>query len=174
MTPTPDTRPWLPDDWQHPTHVPVGDSGHHLRLLRTTDLDLELAALTRCRDRLWTIYGEAWGWPPAELTREFCLADLERHRAESEAHESFDYALFDTAETALLGSVYLDPPEKPGADAEVSWWVVDELVGSDLERALDAFVPAWIAECWPLRQPRYVGHDLTWAEWLALPPLARP
>ena len=70
-----------------------------------------------------------------------------------ETHESFNYALFDTDETALLGCVYIDPPEKPGADAEISWWVVDECVGTELEAALDELVPRWIAEDWPLRPP---------------------
>jgi hypothetical protein len=30
----------------------------------------------------------------------------------------------------------------------VSWWVIDEAVGSELERALDDFVPRWLAETW--------------------------
>jgi hypothetical protein len=32
-------------------------------------------------------------------------------------------------------------------------------------------VPTWIAEVWPLAAPRYVGRDLSWDEWLALPDL---
>ncbi len=60
------------------------------------------------------------------------------------------------------------------ADAEISWWVVDECVGTDLEAALDELVPRWIAESWPLSAPRYVGRDLTWDEWLALPELPAP
>ena len=72
-------------------------------------------------------------------------------------------------ETELLGCVYIDPTDKPGADADISWWVVDECVGTDLETALDEFVPRWVAEVWPLERPRYVGRDLTWQEWLAIP-----
>ena len=34
--------------------------------------------------------------------------------------------------------------EKPAADAQISWWVTDSLVGSELEAKLDASVPAWI------------------------------
>ena len=33
--------------------------------------------------------------------------------------------------------------------------------------------PRWIADAWPLEHPRYVGRDLTWAEWMALPDLPR-
>jgi len=47
--------------------------------------------------------------------------------------------------------------------------VVDALVGSDAVRALDALVPRWIAADWPFRQPRYLGRDITWQDWLACP-----
>jgi hypothetical protein len=175
-TPTrPDPTPatpvaWLPDDWAHPTYVPLG-ADHHLRPIRATDVDLDMPAVMGSRERLWSIYGAAWGWPPASMTHAQDRADLARHEAEILAHESFNYALFDRDETALLGCVYVDPPEKVGADAEISWWVVDALVGSEVELALDAFVPHWIATTWPLTAPRYVGRDLTWDAWLALPEL---
>lgn len=106
------------------------------------------------------------------MTADEDRVDLARHEAEIEAHESFNYALFDGAETELLGCVYIDPPEKVGdADAEISWWVVDRLVGGPVESALDELVPRWIADAWPLHRPRYVGRDLTWQEWIELPPL---
>ena len=159
---------WLPDDFVHPTRVPVA-FGHHLRPIRAEDTDLDMVAVMGSRERLWSIYGAAWGWPPATMTHEQDREDLARHAAEMETHESFNYALFDADETALLGCVYIDPPEKVGADAEISWWVVDECVGTPLERALDAFVPYWIVTTWPLVLPRFVGRDLSWAEWMALP-----
>ena len=121
------------------------------------------------RERLWSIYGPAWGWPPVDMSREQDLEDLAHHEAEIEAHESFNYALLDADESELLGCVYIDPPQKAGADAEVSWWVVDRLVGSDAEAALDSTVPRWIETQWPLERPRYVGRDITWIDWLALP-----
>ena len=97
------------------------------------------------------------------------LDDLAHHETEIEQHLSFNYALFDEGETELLGCVYIDPPQKVGGDAEVSWWVVDRLVGGPVEAALDAAVPQWLATAWPLEQPRYVGRDLSWSDWLALP-----
>jgi hypothetical protein len=162
---------WLPEDWKHPTCVPVGPD-HHLRPIRATDVDLDLPAVMGSRERLWSLFGRVWGWPPAGMTREEDLASLIRLEAETEAHESFDYALLDRDETVLLGCVYVDPPAKVGADADVSWWVVDDVVGTDLEARLDALVPAWIAREWPLRQPRFIGIDCTWDEWLELPDLA--
>jgi hypothetical protein len=164
---------WLPEDFEHPTRVPL-PFGHHLRPIRAEDVDLDMIAVMGSQPRLWSIYGKAWGWPPATMTREQDREDLARHAAEMETRQSFNYALFDADETALLGCVYIDPPEKAGADAEISWWVVDECVGTDLEAALDELVPRWIGESWPLSAPRYVGRDLTWDEWLALPELTGP
>jgi RimJ/RimL family protein N-acetyltransferase len=162
---------WLPDDFDHPTRVDL-PTGHHLRPIRASDVDIDMPAVMGSRERLWSIYGDAWGWPPATMTYEQDREDLARHEAEIEAHESFNYALLDADETELLGCVYIDPPEKAGgADAEISWWVVDRFVGTDVERALDELVPGWIADEWPLTAPRYVGRDLTWAEWIALPGL---
>jgi RimJ/RimL family protein N-acetyltransferase len=159
---------WLPDGWAHPTRVEL-TTGHHLRPIRATDVDLDMFAVMGSRERLWSIYGEAWGWPPAHMTAEQDREDLAHHEAEIESHESFNYALFDAGETALLGCVYIDPTDKPGADADISWWVVDELVGGPIEAALDELIPRWIDSDWPLTKPRYVGREISWAEYLALP-----
>ena len=142
---------WLPGDFVHPRRVPV-DAGHHLRPIRASDVDLDYPAVMASRARLWSTYGEAWGWPPASMTFDEDRDDLARHEREMAVHESFNYALFDEAETALLGCVYIDPPagsSPPGADALVSWWVVDEVVGTPLETALGQTVPRWLEEAWP-------------------------
>ncbi len=164
--------PWLPDGFVHPTRVDLV-TGEHLRPIRASDVDLDMPAVMGSQERLFGIYGEAWGWPPATMTAEQDQEDLARHEREIEAHESFNYALLDADETQLLGCVYVDPPEKQGADADVSWWVVDRLLGTDTERTLDDLVPRWIAEDWPFSSPRYVGvgahRQLTFGQWLALP-----
>ncbi|MGY2081126.1 hypothetical protein [Modestobacter sp. SYSU DS0657] len=161
--------PWLPEDFAHPTRAEL-PTGEHLRPMSDADTEIDFPAVMGSRERLWTIYGPAWGWPPATMTVEQDREDLAHHAREIAAHESFLYGVFPPDESELLGCVYVDPPEKAGdADAEVSWWVVDRLVGSDTERALDEFVPAWLAAHWPLRRPRFVGRDLTWAAWIALP-----
>jgi hypothetical protein len=159
---------WLPPEFEHPVRLDL-PTGHHLRPIRASDVDLDLPAVMGSRERLWSTYGDAWGWPPAGMSYDDDRRDLARHEAEIAAHESFNYALFDADESALLGCVYIDPPEKRGADAEISWWVVDEMVGSALEAALDDAVPRWIAARWPFGRPRYVGRDLSWQDWQALP-----
>jgi hypothetical protein len=159
---------WLPVNFAHPLRVAV-PGGYHLRPIAAADVDLDYPAVMGSRERLWSVYGDAWGWPPATMTYQQDLDDLARHEAEIAAHESFNYALLDYAETALLGCVYVDPPEKAGADAEICWWIVDDKLGSELEDVLDGLVPGWIAEAWPFERPRYIGRDLTWPDWLALP-----
>ncbi|WP_340560442.1 N-acetyltransferase [Streptomyces sp. GSL17-111] len=161
---------WLPDAFVHPVHVPVPGTALHLRPIRESDAPIDYPAVMGSRERLWEVFGPAWGWPAETMTYEEDRLDLLRHEREIAAHESFNYALLNEDETALLGCVYIDPPERTGSDADVSWWVVDELAGSEAERALDALVPRWIATAWPFRRPRHLGHDLTWAQWLALPP----
>lgn len=163
---------WLPDDFVHPVHVPVPTTALHLRPIREADTPIDYPAVMGSRERLFEIFGPAWGWPAETMTYDEDRVDLLRHEKEIAAHASFNYALLNEDETALLGCVYIDPPERAGADGEISWWVVDDLVGSAEERALDALVPRWIAADWPFRQPRYIGRDLSWQEWLALPPVA--
>ncbi|WP_441249256.1 N-acetyltransferase [Kitasatospora sp. McL0602] len=163
---------WLPADFVHPVRVAVGD-GHHLRPISGADTELDYPAVMGSRERLWSIYGEAWGWPPASMTYQQDYDDLVRHADEIEAHKSFNYALFDNAGTELLGCVYIDPPEKTGFDAEISWWVVDGQVGTDLERTLDALVPRWLSEEWPFEQAALIGREISWQDWSALPDRAR-
>jgi RimJ/RimL family protein N-acetyltransferase len=145
---------WLPEGWVHPAEVEL-PTGHHLRPIRAADVDLDMPAVMDSRERLWSRYGAAWGWPPATLTREQDREDLQHHEDEIEAHESFNYALFDRDETELIGCVYIDPPSSPEANAEIDWWVRDEYVGTAVEQALNELVPRWIAEDWPLPRPRF-------------------
>jgi hypothetical protein len=160
---------WLPEGFEAPESVEVADTGFHLRQIGPDDTDLDMVAVMGSQERLWSIYGEAWGWPPSTMTAEQDRADLQRHAEEMTRNESFNYALFDGEETVLVGCVYIDPPERVGADADISWWVIDGLVDSPVEQSLDQFIPEWVDSAWPFAEPRYVGVDLSWDEWLSLP-----
>jgi hypothetical protein len=110
------------------------------------------------RERLWAKFGEAWGWPPATMTYDDDKADLARHEAESAAQVTFAYALLDADESRLFGCAYVDPPDtrSPSAtDAVVSWWVVDDAVGTPLEAALDELVPRWMTDVWGFTAVHY-------------------
>ncbi|MFL5861504.1 MAG: N-acetyltransferase [Solirubrobacteraceae bacterium] len=148
---------WLPENFVHPERVEL-PTGDHLRPIRATDVDIDYPAVMGSRDRLWARYGDAWGWPPAAMTHEQDREDLAHHEAEIARHETFNYAVLDVDETALLGCVYIDPPDgraPAGADAVVSWWVVDAAVGTDLEAGLASFVPAWLAQTWGFNAVHY-------------------
>jgi hypothetical protein len=160
---------WLPPDFQHPERV-VLPTGHHMRPIRESDAAIDYPVVMESRERLWAIFGEPWGWPPATMTFEQDQADLARHEREIRDHVSFNYAVLDAAESRLFGCVYVDPAERVGADADVCWWVVAD--AGELGAALAAFVPTWLAEAWPFTKPRLIGVDISWREWLALPEVA--
>ena len=145
--------------WLDPTLAPPEwvdlDGEHHLRPIRETDVGIDYPAVMGSRQRLWEKYGDAWGWPPETLSYEHDQGDLARHEAEIRGREAFVYALLDEDETQLLGCVYIDPPEpvaSEGAEATVSWWVVDSAVGTALERSLDQFIPRWLSEAWSFQR----------------------
>ena len=148
---------WLRAGLETPQRLDL-PTGHHLRPIRADDVDIDYPAVMGSRARLWARYGEAWGWPPETMTSDQDRADLAHHEAEIAAQETFNYAVLDAGETELLGCVYVDPPEPgspPGADAVVSWWVVDAAAGTELERALDDVIPRWLAETWGFRSVHY-------------------
>jgi hypothetical protein len=148
---------WLPPGFEHPEHVDL-PTGHHLRPIRADDVELDYPAVMGSRERLWAKYGAAWGWPPETMTFEQDREDLAHHEEEIAAHEAFNYAVLADGETALVGCVYIDPPDDrspSGTDAVASWWVVDDEAGGPLERALDAFVPRWLADDWGFEAVHY-------------------
>ncbi|MFI1621282.1 HAD-IC family P-type ATPase [Streptomyces lydicus] len=151
--------------------ISMGAHSSHVAL-ETADIALpgddlrQVPAVVELSRHLWS------GWPLATMTYEQDQEDLERHEREIAAHESFNYALFDDAGTALLGCVHIDPARKAGFDAEISWWVVDDRVGTALEHALDTLIRRWITDEWPFERPCFVGRDVSWQEWPALPDAA--
>ena len=143
---------WVDPAFERPARLDL-PTGHHLRPIRAADAEIDLPAVMATRDRLWRQYGEAWGWPPESMTVAVDRQDLAHHEEEMRAGEGFNYAILDAAETELLGCVYVYPSEAD-ADADVSWWLDDEALGTELERELDARIPAWLAEAWNLSSIR--------------------
>jgi PAS domain-containing protein len=56
-------------------------SGHRLRPIRSSDVDIDHLAVMGSRERLWQRHGELWGRPPATLTHEEDKRDRARHEA---------------------------------------------------------------------------------------------
>jgi hypothetical protein len=139
---------WVDPAFEYPQRLELA-SGHHLRPIRAADAEIDLPAVMGSRDRLFARYGAAWGWPPEAMTVEVDREDLAHHEDEMRAREGFNYAILDAEERELFGCVYIYPSEA-AADADVSWWLVDDALGTELERTLEEAVPAWLAETWGL------------------------
>jgi hypothetical protein len=94
------------------------------------------------------------------------------------AHVTCKYAVLNHVETELVGCVYIDPPGEgtpDGADALVSWWVVDRELGGDLDRSLNTLVPSWLADRWGFQQVtleavRTITSGCKLANWTAAAP----
>jgi RimJ/RimL family protein N-acetyltransferase len=139
---------WIDPSFDYPARLDL-PGGHHMRPIRAADAEIDLPAVMGARDRLFAQYGEAWGWPPESMSVEVDRADLAHHEDEMRAREGFNYAILDADEGELLGCVYIYPSDAD-ADADVSWWLVDAALGSELERSLEEVVPAWLADTWGL------------------------
>ena len=103
--------PCLPNDFIHPERVELA-TGHHLRPIRESDVDIEYPAVMGSRTRLWSKYGDAWGWPPPDMTLEADRVDLARHEAEIAAHLTFNYAVLDEQRNRAAGLRLHRPAER--------------------------------------------------------------
>jgi hypothetical protein len=146
--------PWLPVDFDPPARVDL-PTGHHMRFLRESDVDIDYPAVMGSRESLWTKYSEAWGWPRADLTFEKDRDDLARHERETGTREAVTYAILVADESQLVGCCYVDPAESEESDAQISWWVTDEHLDAELERVLTDFIPDWVSTVWPFRAPSF-------------------
>jgi hypothetical protein len=140
-----------------------------LRPLTVHDLVKDYDAVMTSREHVWEQFGQAWSWPPADLTLEQDLIDLGWHQKEFQRRSSFDFAVMSLDETRLLGCVYVDPAEKAGYDAEVWLWVRASELASGLDALLYATVRRWVEERWPFRRVAYPGRELPLDRYDALP-----
>jgi hypothetical protein len=153
---------------QHP--IPPGLEHERFRLRPITindvvkDYDAVMTSAETLRKRF-----PLWGWPAEDMSLEEDMIDLAWHQKEAQLRRSFNYAVMSPDESRLLGCVYVDPPEKAGADADVAFWVRDDEATTGLEAELERAVRAWVAADWPFETIRWPGLELSWEEWDALP-----
>ena len=133
-----------------PSEFEVPDLLEHdrfrLRPLTVHDLVKDYDAVMSSREHLWDQLGQAWGWPPADLTLEQDLIDLGWHRKEFQRRSSFAYAV-------------MSPDETAGYDAEVWLWVRASELGTGLEAELYATLRRWVEERWPFDKVAYPGRE---------------
>ncbi|MGW0589413.1 GNAT family N-acetyltransferase [Streptosporangium sp. NPDC002607] len=155
------------------THeIPAGVEHERFRIRPITvhdavrDFDAVMSSAARLRER-FPLWG---GWPLDDMTLEDNLIDLAWHQKEALLRRSFNYAVMSPDGSRLLGCVYVDPPERQGADADVSLWVRADEEGTGLEEELEPVVRAWLREAWPYASVRWPGREISWREWDLLPP----
>lgn len=140
---------FLPPHFKPPGQVKSED--FLLRPITIHDVVKDYDAVMSSRDHLWKRFGMLWGWPQAELTLEQDLIDLAWHQKEGQLRSSFNYAVMSLDETRLLGCIYVDPPSREDAEAEVWFWNRSSELAGGLEQKLGAFVSQWLGEYWPFQ-----------------------
>jgi hypothetical protein len=151
----------------HPIPEGIDHPRFRLRLINVNDLVRDYAAVMSSAPRLRERF-PYWGWPEDSMTMEEDLVDLGWHQKEAQLRRSFNYAFLTPDESRLLGCVYVDPPEKAGADAEVCMWVRADEESTGLEGEVEAAVREWLAAEWPFATIRWPGREISWEDWDAL------
>ncbi|GAA1397273.1 hypothetical protein GCM10009639_34450 [Kitasatospora putterlickiae] len=152
-------RPFVPHRFEVPDRLE--GPGFLLRPITIRDLAQDHALVTASRDRLWEQFGQAWNWPPPDLTEEQDLIQLAWHQQEFIRRTSFALAVASPGDDRLLGCVYLDPPGDPRHEADLFLWTGDD-PGSALDRALSTALDHWLATRWPWRHVARPGRTDPW------------
>ena len=158
-----------------------------LRPLRAAHVDPDYEAvldgLTPEGSPLQSVFARRDTWPFYGMTREEDLFDLRRHEAEFEHRLAFAYTVLDPADEGVVhGCCYINPPTKPGLDAECMLWIRPSAADhAGLDAELEAALRGWLAgPAWPeLGRVGFPGRDLAdgpsgdrarcWDYWEALP-----
>ena len=160
--------PFLPKDFE----VPTGPETQKFRIRPLTihHVDKDYDAVMSSRTELWRLFGEAWGWPPEDLTHEQDLIDLGWHQKEGQLKRSFAYVVEPLDESAVWGCFYIDPSTREGFDAEAYYWVRTDQLMSGLEATLFRICKEWLDREWPFQKVAFPGREISWEEWGKLPP----
>jgi hypothetical protein len=152
----------------HPIPAGIEHQRFRMRGLSVNDVVRDYDAVMSSAERLRKRF-PFWGWPKSDMTLEYNLIDLGWHQKEGQLRRSFAYTVLSPDGSRVLGCVYVDPPEKQGADAEICLWVRTDEEDGDLEQVLEAAVREWLTAEWPFEAIRWPGRDIGWEEWDALP-----
>ena len=129
---------------------PPSDARLRLEPLGPEHTERDFEALVSSREHLRRTL--AWGdWPEDGFTLEQNRGDLERHRAEFDAHEAYAYTVLDPTGRRCLGCVYLMPlPGGARDQALLAMWVREDEVAQALDAHLLRTLTEWFGRSWPL------------------------
>ncbi len=128
-----------------------------LRRLTVEDVEKDYEAVVESRELLHSTYGGTW--PREGFTLEENLQDLERHQQEFLDRKAFAYTVVSLDEGRVLGCVYINPPRRTDADAEIYMWVRQSEYDNGLDAILFQEVRNWISSAWPFAEVAYPGRE---------------
>jgi hypothetical protein len=155
------SRPLVPAGFVVPQRLD-GD-GFHLRMLRTTDVVKDYAAVMESEQRLVGFMSQADRWPEG-LTIEENLVDLGWHQREFTLRHSFAYTVMNDDESRCLGCCYIYPSDRPGFDAMAFYWVREKEFQTGFDSVLGSAFRALVTD-FPLTKVAYPGRDIPWSGW---------
>lgn len=159
--------PFVPAEFDVPDMLETGQ--YRLRMLTVNDLVKDYDAVVSSEAHIQAAGPPGMTWPTG-LTLEEDLIDLGWHQKEFMNRTSFAYTVVTLDESRVIGCVYINPTRKVGHDARITLWTrpPEQLPWLD-EARLRSVVRAWLAEDWPFENPAFLGGDVSWEAWEALP-----
>lgn len=163
--------PFVPDDFAVPAVLET--DRYRLRMLTVNDVVKDYDAVVGSAEQIQAHGPDGMVWPTG-LTLEQDLIDLGWHQKEFQNRTSFALTVVELDESRIIGCVYIDPTRKAGHDARVTLWTrpPEQLDFLD-ETRLRSVVRAWLEARWPFENPAFVGADVSWEAWAALPEVPR-
>ncbi|MFE6871328.1 BTAD domain-containing putative transcriptional regulator [Kitasatospora sp. NPDC057692] len=152
-------RPFVPHRFEVPERLE--GRGFLLRPITIRDLAQDHALVTSAQVQLRQQFGQAWNWPPPDLTEEQDLVQLAWHQHEFTRRTSFALAVVTPGDGRLLGCVHLDPPGDPRHEADLFFWT-GERPGSALDRDLSTALDHWLTTRWPWQRVARPGRTDPW------------
>ena len=151
--------------------IPLGieTADFRIRALTINDVVKDYDAVMSSIDHIRGVFAPGSSWPSADLTLEQDLIELGWHQKEFQLGSSFAYTVMSLDENKCLGCVYVDPSEKAGYDAQVTFWVRQSEVIKGLEEKLFAAVKTWLSVQWWFTRAAFPGRKLSWQDWDGLP-----
>jgi hypothetical protein len=159
----------------YPANAPVPESlttpEFHLRMLQTSDVDLDYAAVIASREHL--LVRSAGSWPSDDFTLEEDLADLAEHQAEHQARVAFTYTIMSPTEIECLGCVYInslarmlqlmeasadDLASVGDYEAVVSFWMTPSCRAADTDARLLAALREWFRHEWAFHRVGFIAN----------------
>jgi len=160
----------------YPQHAQIPDELRTkvflLRPLRTTDVELDYAALMVSKEML-----RRWSqsdWPTDDFTLEDNLKDLKRHEEEHLERKAFTFTVLDSTGSECLGCVYINPLARlleytkaseddlavvNDHESVVAFWVRQPRLSDDLDKRLLKALIDWFKRKWAFSGVAFSTND---------------